>query len=297
MILGRRRAFTLLELLLVLAIIVGVMAIAWPALSRSLSGTDLRQAGQTVRETLGDARRLAMETGEPVLVRVEPDGHTLRYEVWHRAMDQRDTTSFQSPFPESGSLTESATSDSGLEADSAVDSRDEAIEIQPPTAETGGVSDGERVIARRGETVTLSETVFVVSVELGAVANAASTADDAVAVLETESASTVRESPLGTAPLAFDDSDDDVTGDLGDDIDSNDASPGSLPNGLPQGAWLWFLPHGQGPAARIRLVDQVSRRELELTLDPWTGMLELGRDRPIDPELFDAAESTTNAGG
>jgi prepilin-type N-terminal cleavage/methylation domain-containing protein len=62
---GRRGGFTLLELLLVLAVLVIVAAISWPALESWFQGHHLQQGVDTVREHWIRARTLAMEEGRP----------------------------------------------------------------------------------------------------------------------------------------------------------------------------------------------------------------------------------------
>lgn len=56
-----RRAFTLLELLLVLGLIVAMIGIAWPALRGPLGGARLREAAKQVRVEMSRTRLAAME--------------------------------------------------------------------------------------------------------------------------------------------------------------------------------------------------------------------------------------------
>lgn len=58
------RGFTLLELLLVLALLVVLAAVSWPALRKPLASRRLRQAGQAVRIEVARARLEAMRTGQ-----------------------------------------------------------------------------------------------------------------------------------------------------------------------------------------------------------------------------------------
>ena len=57
----RRRAFTLLELLLVLGLIAAMVGIAWPALRGPLGGARLREAAKQVRVEMSRTRLSAME--------------------------------------------------------------------------------------------------------------------------------------------------------------------------------------------------------------------------------------------
>lgn len=61
-----RSAFTLLELLLVLGIIVLMVGLAWPALRGSLAKNRLRDSAQLLRVELARARLTAMEQGTPL---------------------------------------------------------------------------------------------------------------------------------------------------------------------------------------------------------------------------------------
>lgn len=61
-----RRAFTLLELLLVLGIIVLMVGLAWPALRGSMAKNRLRDSAQQLRVELARTRLMAMENGVPL---------------------------------------------------------------------------------------------------------------------------------------------------------------------------------------------------------------------------------------
>lgn len=66
---GNRRAFSLIELLVVLAIVGLLVVLAAPALVGSLSGTRLTTAGQSVQDALALARQTAVSRGATVEVR------------------------------------------------------------------------------------------------------------------------------------------------------------------------------------------------------------------------------------
>lgn len=57
------RAFTILELLIVLVLLVAMLAIAWPQISRRIQRSDLKQVALKLKEEIADARGRAMETG------------------------------------------------------------------------------------------------------------------------------------------------------------------------------------------------------------------------------------------
>jgi prepilin-type N-terminal cleavage/methylation domain-containing protein len=81
-----RRAFTLLELLLVLALLAIMAGFAWPALRGSMGGQNLRSAGDQVRTHWLKARTKAITSGEIMSFRYRPD--TGRYRVEPRTQQQ-----------------------------------------------------------------------------------------------------------------------------------------------------------------------------------------------------------------
>ena len=75
-----RRAFTLLELLLALALVGMMLAIAWPSLNRSLDTQRLKRGADVVRTHLLRARTKALTSGEIVSFRHQLDGGQFRVE-------------------------------------------------------------------------------------------------------------------------------------------------------------------------------------------------------------------------
>ncbi len=69
-----RRAVTLLEILLVLAVLVALGAVAWPSLDRSLADQRLRHAADMVRAQWAEAHVRAVATGTQQRFRTEPGG-------------------------------------------------------------------------------------------------------------------------------------------------------------------------------------------------------------------------------
>lgn len=67
----RRPAMTMLELLIVLAVLAGMAAVAWPALRGPISENQLRESANAIGRALDDARQLAIDTRQPVIVRLE----------------------------------------------------------------------------------------------------------------------------------------------------------------------------------------------------------------------------------
>ncbi|MCY2992344.1 MAG: prepilin-type N-terminal cleavage/methylation domain-containing protein [Planctomycetota bacterium] len=74
-----REAFTLVELLIVLAILVMGLAMSWPAVGGLLAKNELRSAAQQVRAALAKTRLEAMESGAVRQFRYQPG--TRRFEI------------------------------------------------------------------------------------------------------------------------------------------------------------------------------------------------------------------------
>lgn len=69
-----RRAFTILEVVLILAILATIVGLAWPALDRLHAQYRLRQGGQLVQARLAGARVHAIDTGYVYQFLFEPGG-------------------------------------------------------------------------------------------------------------------------------------------------------------------------------------------------------------------------------
>lgn len=76
---SRRPALTLVEVILVLALLVVIGAVVTPILAGSLADARLRHGGDVLRAAWGKARVAAMQSGEPYLFRCEPNG--ARYQI------------------------------------------------------------------------------------------------------------------------------------------------------------------------------------------------------------------------
>jgi prepilin-type N-terminal cleavage/methylation domain-containing protein len=81
-----RRAFTLLELMLVLALLAMMAAFAWPVLRGSLGGQNLHSAADHVRTQWLRARTKAITSGETMSFRFRPD--TGRFRIEPRTQQQ-----------------------------------------------------------------------------------------------------------------------------------------------------------------------------------------------------------------
>jgi len=69
-----RTAFTLLELMLALAILVTLATLSWPGLMRSLKQQSVQGNAEQVRQVLDQARVRAVEEGRILQLRFEPNG-------------------------------------------------------------------------------------------------------------------------------------------------------------------------------------------------------------------------------
>jgi len=280
-----RRGFTLLEILLVLVLLVGILAIVWPAVGRSLASNDLRQGARSLRDALAEARRLATDSGEPVLVRIEPDGRTIRFDRWHRAVETPDSTT-------------ATTSDSSADGDPAAgnEPRDESrgsvnrdstnrrpestSAVAPFERPSGpnGSQDSRSVLPAPLPSHRLADEIVIVSIR--------STADSGAASTLGSSFGSSFDSPTSAMPLGMSR----VRGasdlpPLGSSKQfGNEGEFDSTAQSMPSSGWIWFLPHGQAPGTEIRLFDARRRRELTVTIDGWTGAIDIGPDRRVPDE-------------
>ncbi len=135
---SHRQAFTLIELLLVLAIIVMLAAIAMPSVVRGFGSQTLRDSADLIRAQWSDTRNDAMRTGQIHVFRYELNANQYWSEPWQTstdvveatAVDSSDATgtlglsggvSFQQQLPESVRFTSAEIAD-----DSRIDSLDDS---------------------------------------------------------------------------------------------------------------------------------------------------------------------------
>ena len=88
----QRRAFTLMEMLLVLAIMVIVASMTLPALRGPMENQRLRKAGDLIRAEWAKARVRAMKTGRIHVFRYQTDGESYGVEPWYAADDDQTST-------------------------------------------------------------------------------------------------------------------------------------------------------------------------------------------------------------
>ena len=84
---SKRRAFSLLELLLVLALLVVVGAMAYPALRGPFETQRLKKSAELVRSEWARARLRAMRTGRVHVFRYAPSATQYTVETWVSAAD------------------------------------------------------------------------------------------------------------------------------------------------------------------------------------------------------------------
>lgn len=76
------KGFSLLELLIVLAVIAGLMALAWPNLRKPLNDSPLSQAAASLRELFDECRYQAILRSELTMLRVENQSSTVVMGSW-----------------------------------------------------------------------------------------------------------------------------------------------------------------------------------------------------------------------
>ena len=116
-----RRGVTLLELMIVLVILAGALAIAWPSLQRPLNRVRLDEASQTIREAIDESRQKAISCNKSMLIRLRKGDH----EVLTGSIE-----SFAEEMENGGTSSMSGLSDSRSSASTGSSSNPKAIEPQ-----------------------------------------------------------------------------------------------------------------------------------------------------------------------
>jgi prepilin-type N-terminal cleavage/methylation domain-containing protein len=130
-----RAGFTLLELLLVLALVAAISAMVWPALQRPLATQRLKRAAEQVRMHLIKARTQAITTGETFGFTYQPGKSVLRVAAYtnNEALLESVSTMSQASGPSgtSGQPGRSAGASSGASASTPAASRRPVEETLP----------------------------------------------------------------------------------------------------------------------------------------------------------------------
>ncbi|MFO0903634.1 MAG: prepilin-type N-terminal cleavage/methylation domain-containing protein [Pirellulales bacterium] len=145
---GARRGFTLLELMLVLALMVVIAAIAWPSIKGTFASQRLRKAAEQLRAELGKTRVRAMRTGTIQTFRFQVGMGNFSSETWTASVEDvnaSNATSFEampgsaaSPTSRQDSLPEGVIFHA---AEVTLDAR--AAKLQGGGGGAGGAADGE----------------------------------------------------------------------------------------------------------------------------------------------------------
>jgi prepilin-type N-terminal cleavage/methylation domain-containing protein len=145
---SRRRAYTLLELLLVLAIIVIAAAAVAPSFGRVMRGISLRSAANDVRAALTKAHVMAMKSGRTHMFQYELGGSKYKIEPYIGGDDELESVAGDPTGAFAGSTTSQApatekTLPEGIKftaGDFAIESRAERIEREVSTTGGSGVT-------------------------------------------------------------------------------------------------------------------------------------------------------------
>ena len=242
-----RGGYSLLELLIVLTVLVGLLAIAWPSLSKPLANSDLLEAGNQLRTQLSEARLLAIQSGEPVIVRIECNSGMITFANWHQAMRPL-TLSDADPLDESG----------------------EAMVLEEvDTPEIESTSGAANVWA-------IPEGIVVDRV----IRQESTSSQDALS--QDASNQDALRGTLGLGNPLDRENGTELETDLLPETDGTGFEE-SIAN--PRISWVWFLPQGQACEATLYLVDQDARRELKVQIHAWSGGVELGRPRLVSENV------------
>lgn len=106
---SRPSGFTLLELLVVTALLTLLVALSWPSVRRSMSRAGHRRAVDEVMQLLEDARSRSIADGRPRLVQLDPQGR--RFDIYEAVYDEVGAAYFSAQDgPRGGAATSEAIS-------------------------------------------------------------------------------------------------------------------------------------------------------------------------------------------
>lgn len=273
----RRAAYTLLELMIVLAIITTLAGLSWPALMRPWSRSVSQQAAQQLARELIHARGKAIEQSRVYEMRWEHGGRA--FEI--RPLDghwpsQQETLD---PLASSGDALEDADPDRRqLQRERSVLSdrqssslgREELGESFDERSSTGSLSSGGIAVVESGDHLVADELPFGVHFPGAPV--------DPMRSLEADEAMSGESQGIG--PL----SNNDMSAAVEDTAQDADGEPASESESLaPANAKHWsqpirFYPDGRSVSAKWTLASD-DGFEVDVTLRGLTGLASVGRVR------------------
>lgn len=235
------RGFTLLELIIVLLVIVGMLAVVWPNLARPLQRTSLDEAAQMVRDAIDESRYQSALRGAPYFVLLQEGSSQLFSGSFESFLDSNSDTA--SPL-----LSGAASSGSGLSIDS------------PGASSTGLSSAGGSSTGTAGSqsvrTWELPTSVVISQVDW--------TLEALYSSAEDEDSLELQDANLPAEPVAA------------GTLEATDSSslPGSVTG---RQWWLPLTAVGRGRDATIELFDASINQRLRVTYSSATGALEITR--------------------
>jgi Tfp pilus assembly protein FimT len=248
----RRLAFSLLEMMIVLVVMVGVLAIVWPNLQRPFRKAGLSEATQKLRQAIDDGRYQAMTTGTPVFIQIRQGGHEVR----------------------SVGLDSLVADDSGvLQAGRLSDSEQASASVPPQqpsmTNGTNGVSE-DSLHAVTPRVWKLPDHVVISSVQWE---HSGHEDSDDLSTSEADDNQAVR-SPFGGSRDGVGQSERALSPNVeGLDIDA----PNALADGTEEQWWLPLTAMGHGRDAEITLWDTKAHESMRVSFTASTGALEIIR--------------------
>lgn len=250
-----RSAYTLLELMIVLAILVTVMAVAWPRITGQLQTIGPREAALQLKGDLEEAREQAVLTGEAWAVRIERG--QARYEI--------------GPVAEFRSRQRSSLGVQGLRS---------SVEAQLGLTETSLPATGGGSLSGSALTATPVSRIEPIDLPIGMIF------DDGVAH-STQDVNAVRVDPNGANAVApapstalFNPGNGVVPANLPGDPNAMPAmvDPMNAPPATSQDTWKYvvvFQPDGRATESEVRLKEQLSESKIRLRVRGFTGAVTI----------------------
>lgn len=251
---SRRAGFSLLEMLVVLAVLAGLMAVAWPSLRRPLQSSGAERAAASLRERFAEARHEARLSGELRLVRLEPGRAEIVVGPWQALV--ADTLGVDGLGVDEPGLSGTT----GIVEETAMGAGLERWQL-PEGVVVEAVRFGGLVPTENGEVTTLDGSTMTASTN--------ATEGDGSSVPEME----VFESDAGSAATQ--------------DLDGLSDSGGTR-------WYLPFLPTGQTRDAEVWLRDPLSGGRVRVILDAVTGMMRTERLRTVAPSTANSNQSVAS---